>query len=393
MFEFGALWDWRPFIMASMSSLISAQLALAGDGLGACSLEPGNSGQSISDLSFRITNHILEPRKGPEICRVESLINCEIFRSSQQPFIESGGSLVPNLTTNGSGYKKEQISNAELETAKLTFDRTKQKMIGLILRGRDPATLTGVDRSMYLRLSTVSYRGLIEGSFCDSSRPNADYDSETHSVGLCPTYLKLPEISLVRVLAHEIAHAIDPCHMHSGFYQTPSTVSSPARYFASSPLAERMSKSILEIRKDIADGKLIEIATPTNSSEFPFNDVLLCLEQKKGKPQPRVPSYEDCSYRRTTAGEDMADFLSASIVGQFLDETPMRSTIDRQMFFYETVGEVCRTTNAEAKKPKSGGFNHSSDSFRANEIFLANPSIRRAFGCQSDTKSCSIRDQ
>lgn len=64
------------------------------------------------------------------------------------------------------------------------------------------------------RLSKLKFRlGHTENYECTS--PNAFYDPQKHEFVICPQVMMLPKSSLMMIIAHEIAHSIDPCTLSS----------------------------------------------------------------------------------------------------------------------------------------------------------------------------------
>lgn len=85
----------------------------------------------------------------------------------------------------------------------------KKTILEEILQGRKLEDLPPAQRQMYDRLNTVKPGGIVNAS-CGTN-PGGLYDRATHSISLCPGVFNYPESVGVGILAHEIAHAIDPC--------------------------------------------------------------------------------------------------------------------------------------------------------------------------------------
>lgn len=385
--------------------LISINVAFANND---CPLGDDQLVPFVSELQVAVDRVIRPPSKS---CQVKELVNCNLFENSNDQYIDiGGGKHIPNLTIRGEPVRESEISESERRYGESTFQEVKEMMLSEIAKGREFSQLTPYERNMYERIRTVAFKGLYE---CNSSRPNGTYDGGSHSVEICPGYLKLPKTNLVKLFSHELAHAIDHCHMMHHMYDKNPTVAQgqeefpflrgDSQYMANSPRLERFEASTEKVQMALDSGYITLKLEGQNPADYPLLSQFACLEVLKGKSAQdfKVPDNEDCSYSRSTIGEDSADLWSAKIVDRYLKDNPFTSELERQAFLFENVPSTCRPKDSNGKKMISDGpgrksksrvvFSHSSDDFRVEEIYFARPSIQEAMQCIPVEKSCSAR--
>jgi hypothetical protein len=142
---------------------------------------------------------------------------------NQNPFVNLSLFFDKNLA---GGEDKLQENKQKMEAANERAERifaATQNDIIRILEERKKSSNKDTEQLNYLamidRIRTVEFRKImlkdynleqLEGT-CPS--PNAFYQKFSHSFTLCPQIMEYPEMSLKTVIAHELAHSIDPCNM------------------------------------------------------------------------------------------------------------------------------------------------------------------------------------
>ncbi len=296
----------------------------------------------VNDLQTAVDRVVRSPLKP---CQVKELVNCEFFENSNDQYIDiGGGKHIPNLTIIGGPIREDQITESEKNYGEATFQEVKEMMLDEISKGREFSQLSSYEKNMFERIRTVEFKGLYE---CNTSRPNGAYSSETHSIEICPGYLKLPKTNLVRLFSHELAHAIDHCHMMHHMYDKNSTATQASEefpflnghspYMANSPRRERFDASPERVQMAVDAGHITLKLEGQNPADYPLLSQFSCLEVLKGKSAQdfRVPDNQDCSYSHSTIGEDTADIWSARVVDRYLKENPFASELERQAFLFE----------------------------------------------------------
>ena len=112
----------------------------------------------------------------------------------------------------GAKLKKEKRK----ERLKDLFYSTRTSVIEVIKRGRSLSELSADEKKLVDKVEAVLFLDVdspevTEESSCTNGKLNAFLSRSSAMVGLCPAYLYYPDHAVVRVLAHEIGHAIDPC--------------------------------------------------------------------------------------------------------------------------------------------------------------------------------------
>lgn len=92
------------------------------------------------------------------------------------------------------------------------FEFTRKNLIAEVTRGRDAAALSDAEQIMVNRIKTATF------DIADSRNPmcakvvqTAFYNPLAHQFQICSPYSSSPKTLIVRTMAHEMAHAFDPC--------------------------------------------------------------------------------------------------------------------------------------------------------------------------------------
>ena len=112
--------------------------------------------------------------------------------------------------------------------------------------------------------------------FCQT--PNAFYDPMSHTFKLCPSLLGATDGLLARVIAHEIAHSIDPCNMAGSFYRLEDQATGLDPFASAETAYAAVSPVYTGYVPD--GGVLAQGGSPFSAS--PYRPVMACLERQAG---------------------------------------------------------------------------------------------------------------
>jgi hypothetical protein len=365
-----------------------------------CEIESTAPEGTVREAQLSV-DQLLRSRERPT-CKTNQILNCALFENSPTPFIQLGnGKSIPNLTLAAPPVQEDQVQ-PELIKFQATFEEVKNSLLELILAGKSRREdLDPYRRALYDRMNTISFKGLAPEGLCRSSRPNAKYNGAAHSFIICPGFLKVDKVNLIRVVAHELSHSIDFCTMMGSMYERnlstfPKTASydpyftTRSPYLVTTPNGEAAISPADSLNLYIQQGHLKILDNGGDPKLYPLASSVSCLKKLKGETDI-LPSREECALNTTSASEDSADIWSARVVGKYLKDHPFQNELERQAFFFEAVQTICKP---QIKSMKTGGGAagvHSSDTFRIDEIFLSNPDIQSAMGCEPLPHSCEVR--
>lgn len=110
---------------------------------------------------------------------------------------------------NASFDQVQPVAKTDLEG---TFRETRQLFLDEITKGRDPNSLSPDETAAYAKVASIRLAPADPKSpFCVGLQPNAYYAPVLHSFSICPGLMGWPKSAITRIIAHEMAHAIDPC--------------------------------------------------------------------------------------------------------------------------------------------------------------------------------------
>lgn len=294
-------------------------------------------------------------------------------------------------------------SEAEQESALLTvtsthrqkvnslFESLKVDFIQEITRGAAAEQWTSAQRMMIQRIQTLSVR--LES--CD--RPLASNAMLEHRVTVCSSAMRLPQLSLVALLAHEIGHSIDLCNLGNGFFRKVgnpifSTFFKEESFTSDSEFMrqlERVSASQVthfmeqtfcshadrreRLQSMVQQGVIERVDSGLPIAENPSYRTYRCLEDKARYSPVGDGSIQTC--RVGDASEAGAQIWAARLVSRYVERNPPTSELDRLGLF---AGSMPYLNKGVAGKERD-----------MNEIYLAEPAIQRMFGCQpTETQVC-----
>lgn len=209
------------------------------------------------------------------------------------------------------------------------------------------------------------------------------YSADTGVTTLNRGSLKVPsEFALVQVLAHEFAHAIDPCNQLNSFL-TPPVVSSvngesANSYFARAPLAS--------IHNCLRQPESLD-----TGSDFTKAEEKSAERRRKGVTHQAAKGWEHLVHPVCLGGrrhnEGFCDFIAAEILAHFLATRWKAATSQQvQNGLVNVMHAVCDKNNFSGRLENR----HPSFKDRVGRLLLAHPDIRSRMGCtgMSAVKYC-----
>lgn len=195
--------------------------------------------------------------------------------------------------------------------------------------------------------------------------PNGFYSSTTNSLQICQGFLTDPysEFAVARVIAHELAHSIDPCHIAVGNAENSIKYSSYGSF-------------------DVVN------------KEYPLKELVSCLRgSKSAKAQINPSALQNHPHSHNDvcindqAGEAVADWFATEVMVNHLhEEHPHLTNEQWQKGISNSFRVFCGNTHSE-------GFSvHPSDSIRIDNILGANPAIRAKMGCSNTPTNATYCD-
>ncbi len=144
--------------------------------------------------------------------------------------LKSRFSTLPRMTMMGGGILeakatdgKPQFQRIRKSTLKEDQDRQKEltrqaksSIIEMIKNGRSDAQLTSEQKNLIGRITsaeliTADMKTATDIPDCSKQQPQAFFQPEGYNIVLCENLLDLPDATMLRIIAHELGHSIDPC--------------------------------------------------------------------------------------------------------------------------------------------------------------------------------------
>lgn len=188
---------------------------------------------------------------------------------------------------------------------------------------------------------------------------NAYYSPKKQEFRFCNGYLlnNTSEFMIVKVIAHELSHSIDPGHIDQ-----PKGVGFSYQQDAKSTLQD------LE-------------------NQFPFKGVAGCLRSKESIGARTINTYKAPSStnpfaKKDQIGESFSDWMAAELLPEYMDQYHPRLTQNQRLTGYSN---VFRTYCSE--KRRSDFDVHPDVMDRIDRLLMANPEVRKQVGCSSKSKN------
>lgn len=106
-----------------------------------------------------------------------------------------------------------QIQKREKRVMEL-FNQAKDSVVEVVTRGKPESQWTDVEKAMVAKVKEIRLNTQQESaldSTCKSDPNNANY-YKNGTINICSQRFMSPDAGLLMVMAHELGHAIDPCH-------------------------------------------------------------------------------------------------------------------------------------------------------------------------------------
>ena len=359
-----------------------------------------DQGETVPNFALQKFNHDFEGCFDVAAVDVsdDPLLNIETLQSAKaaggpQAFLQN--------------HKEWEAANNK---AKPILEETRRGILNILdarKNGSNDAAIEDMKkRILAIRLATtqeVQSKGLEN----KCALPNARFMRDDHSVHLCPQLLRMPAASLQMILAHEMAHAIDPCNAAKDLYSDGKVTSNQAT---------RLPTEVASIAKA---GKMISAGTSLQKN--PFSSVISCLQQPNSMSLPlpeTLPTWEEyraCSEVSESAlmQEGFADWMASQVLKNKVasiknPEAAKRFAFESQALFFaagcdnisqrvlnamtvklekneeQTVKDRCRDLAAmqgDAKHPRSDK--------RVGRLFLTPKEMQKALNCKpTDAVEC-----
>ncbi len=303
------------------------------------------------------------------------------------------------------------------------FEETRARVIKFLEKNRTADNSIEID-SMIERVKIIRMSENPHLAGC----PNAAFNPDEYKISICPNYYVAPELTLMKVLGHEITHSIDPCNslMLPQITRRSSTVCTPQG------CTQEIFKDPLEKIKVIKKNpfsKTISCLKQKNSvwAMSPDDHVyerhererehLRELDQKETLAEfeshlqsERVMKDKFCSSKEGNSqlGESFSDWLSGEVIGEKVAEleninpaSAAQRAKEALMVFPTThcsnvkkpfndlrkkinTDFKCANNLAEVEMLESREDPHPFATARINKIFLAQPQIKKALKCSDD---------
>jgi hypothetical protein len=239
------------------------------------------------------------------------------------------------------------------------------------------------------------------------SRGEATYSRDENSLVVTRTSLGGPsEFLLVKSLAHEMAHAIDPCNLQRGLGFPPRppgkrgdaavgvAVPRAPRFPAISNLPDDTRSYELGAFRHLPFQNINVCLSRENNLGLPgLNATLSRLRQKWQLPERIMPGdgylddqYPLCLYTRHL--ESFCDFLASEVLSGYLQQNQIRLNPGQvRNGLFNIAAAACDGDNpARVQNPNVSS--HPTANERVNRIFLAHPELSRRAACSNSQEYC-----
>lgn len=332
--------------------------------------------------------------------------------------------------------KSDHVSEDQVQNLQNIANQVKKDLIAELRQGRSFEELSATEKSFEKKIETVKFLSpnhsrVVEEPFCLGRRANAFYDPLSHAMIICPRLAIESPGAITQFLGHELTHALSPCVLKNDIYRVNTAMLIQKRKelgilspFKKSELDEMIRTAQSSGRVSLgADalhdpqslfppGSLTKEISGAEMADYPFKKAYTCFVKPpfsfrtgqgtnpvSAEPFSQSNGKYECD-STNQMGEVMSDWMGAKLLGRYFDRNPQSS--DRQLFaaFSIYYPQVCpmpppevsvytQGVNALMKKfgqtPKT---NYPSQDDRLTKIFMTEPSIRRAFGCEETTNTC-----
>lgn len=227
--------------------------------------------------------------------------------------------------------------------------------------------------------------------------PNAFYNSQSNTFRFCNGFLiaDRSEFKIANVIAHELAHAIDPCNIANG----PASVT--FQYQASERPAMEAENPFAPVLACLRSPESVGAKIPSMTNPWGLG-IGLPPSPEGGEGEESAPKEESpegslggvfdmgagpalnpfCGGDQI--GESFSDWLAAEVTPRYMRARHPRLTQDQFRNGYSNIFRgMCPQPSANPMMGMGPGV-HPEVRDRVNKIILAQPEIRRQMGCQDD---------
>lgn len=118
----------------------------------------------------------------------------------------------------------EKITPARAKKLKDLVAFVRENLVKNLVGDRPSDQWSENERSAIEKIRNIKFREgtdpeVLNDTTCMGLMPNAFYKQLDNSIQVCPSFYNYPDATLISVLAHEMAHAIDPCSAQFGSYK------------------------------------------------------------------------------------------------------------------------------------------------------------------------------
>jgi hypothetical protein len=315
-------------------------------------------------------------------------------------------------------------ANARRSRSEELIERTRQATIETIRNGRNWADLSDAEKNILRRLETLAVDTRNNINCGSILNPGGSYDGSTHQVNMCSATAALPDEAIMLIMAHEMAHSIDPCSSRGPLVRvdTGRLRSRADRAKNQQSSGETMLINSLAQSNGLAQIYPPDLNTPMvqqlmregilrieqpalRPGEHPFRGTLECLTQpntggfRLGPWQQAMQGQNHHRCAPDTLNEGFCDWLASEVLGRELRNRPARPRaadnlqpwraeatrvfplFARNLCFPDptdpTPENVARLSPEEWE-----GRSHPPARLRVESVIFRNPLLREHFGCR-----------
>lgn len=330
------------------------------------------------------------------------------------------------------------LDEKRLKRLKALVEETKNLMLSEIDQGKPYLSLSSEQRALYDRIRLIRFVPPTEPGVMDSPSclggPNAFYQPGKHEFIICPSMANFPDASLVKTIAHEMGHSIDPCGCRHSVHRVDSQALREERMQGGHPMGmvpsgdfiERQAFDPISKKILIAKGYLEEVSPAISPDRYPQEKTLSCLKESMGlkvmteeillleaqesdrlrrskeSDAPRTPIEQirkkiqengpaDCQYSVALGSpeirEAMADAWGSKVLGRYFEKNPPRNEQERLAPFAVYYPSICGEQDPPSIDLQRA---HPYGRERADMIILTDHRVRKAYGCpaQGQQRDC-----
>lgn len=281
-----------------------------------------------------------------------------------------------------SRLKAKSDLNSDPLLAKIK-NQTMPQMKNLFIKKINSFPLTTEQKKlMASKIKSLSFAGDDCSAFGNNINamfvPNAFYQPLSHTVRYCTgmAIRSSSDFTLGMIIAHEIAHSIDPCVLPMGL---------PARNQFGKNQNDEASKTVLDL-----------------DQQTPLKNLIFCLRNERSigakNITPEKPLTPPASEGNPSAagksekppkslcadqiGESFCDWMAAELISEFIKNNHKLTTAQYINGYGNAFRPLCSSPNTENSDQEPRRHPHTTD--RIDKILLVNPSVRKDMGCPEE---------